>query len=394
MAARKLGWWIGVGLLLVGSPIASGQGMTFTPLGFLPDSFYSDATAVSADGSVVVGFNRKNNGDGEAYRWTQGTGMVGLGDFAGGSFYSTATGVSADGSLVVGYGSTISGFGDRPFRWTQATGLVALPLDPNWSFSRFASGVSADGAVVAGYRFSANGPEGFRWSSGSGYQGVGGLPGGSFFSSTAWGISADGSVLVGESNTTGDVNHAFRWTAGTGIVDLGTLPGGNFSAAVAVSGDGQTVVGWSHSATGYFAMKWTSAAGMVSLGGDGTAYGVSADGSIIVGDFGTGTGRAALWSSGGGIQNIRDLLVADGINMTGWTLTNATAISADGRTIVGFGNGPNGTEGWRVTLAAVPEPTTLLLLGLAGVGTGIGVWHRRRIRQAEAAPNGNEDPLN
>lgn len=45
-------------------------------------------------------------------------------------------------------------------------------------------------------------------------------------------------------------------------------------------------------------------------------------------------------------------------------------------------------------IAAVPEPTTLLLLGLVGVGTGLGVWHRRRIRQAEAAFNGNEAPRN
>lgn len=35
-------------------------------------------------------------------------------------------------------------------------------------------------------------------------------------------------------------------------------------------------------------------------------------------------------------------------------------------------------------IAAVPEPATALLLGLAGVGTGLGIWHRRRSRIAEA----------
>ena len=38
----------------------------------------------------------------EAFRWTEGSGMVGLGDLAGGSFYSVANAVNADGSVVVG----------------------------------------------------------------------------------------------------------------------------------------------------------------------------------------------------------------------------------------------------------------------------------------------------
>jgi hypothetical protein len=52
----------------------------------------SIAWAVSGDGNVVVGTS--NN---EAFRWTSGGGMVGLGD---GSY---ANSVSGDGKIVVGY---------------------------------------------------------------------------------------------------------------------------------------------------------------------------------------------------------------------------------------------------------------------------------------------------
>ena len=55
-------------------------GATFTPLGDLAGgSFSSQALCVSANGTVVVGQARSASGD-EAFRWTAGGGMVGLGD--------------------------------------------------------------------------------------------------------------------------------------------------------------------------------------------------------------------------------------------------------------------------------------------------------------------------
>ena len=62
------------------------------------------------------------------------------------------------------------------------------------------------------------------------------------------------------------------------------------------------------------------------------AYGVSADGSLIVG-FGTSAlGREAfLWTSDAGMQTLRELLIAGGATgLTGWRLTQASAMSADG----------------------------------------------------------------
>lgn len=99
------------------------QAASFQGLGFLPGGMFDGSTAngISADGSVVVGRSRN---DEEAFRWTQATGMVGLGTLPGGAFSSFALGVSADGSVVVGTTSG-SNFG-QAFRWTQATGMVGL----------------------------------------------------------------------------------------------------------------------------------------------------------------------------------------------------------------------------------------------------------------------------
>src|SRR5690242_10715451 len=63
---------------------------TFTDLGVLPGQQYSNANAVSNDGSAVVG-----NSGSHAFRWTMATGMQDLGAFGPSS-------VSADGSVVAG----------------------------------------------------------------------------------------------------------------------------------------------------------------------------------------------------------------------------------------------------------------------------------------------------
>ena len=50
--------------------------------------------------------------------------MVGLGDLPGGNLSSGATAVSADGNVIVGTGSSADGF--EAFLWTPALGMVSL----------------------------------------------------------------------------------------------------------------------------------------------------------------------------------------------------------------------------------------------------------------------------
>ena len=83
----------------------------------------------------------------------------------------------------------------------------------------------------------------------AGFVGLGDLPGGGF-DSKAYGVSADGSVVVCQGESTSG-EEAFRWTLSGGIVGLGDLLGGSFSSrAYGVSADGAVVVGYSVSTEG------------------------------------------------------------------------------------------------------------------------------------------------
>ncbi|MFN9671471.1 MAG: hypothetical protein ACK552_02380, partial [Microcystis sp.] len=130
----------------------------------------------------------------------------------------------------------------------QAASFQGLGDLPGGSFSSEAYGVSANGSVVVGYSSSSAGSQAFRWTQGTGMVGLGDLLGGGFFSRSR-GVSADGSVVVGEGNSSAGAiggNEAFRWTQATGMVGLGDLPGGRFkSSANGVSADGSVVVGYS-----------------------------------------------------------------------------------------------------------------------------------------------------
>ena len=106
-----------------------------------------------------------------------------------------------------------------------------------------ALGVSGDGSVIVGESNSASGNEAFRWTAASGMVGLGELPGGNF-ASTAFGVSGDGAVVVGQDSTATAFLEAFRWTQSGGMVGLGQLPDiGFWSTALAVSADGSTIVG-------------------------------------------------------------------------------------------------------------------------------------------------------
>ena len=276
-----------------------------------------NAPIVSADGSVVVGQGNSASGY-EAFRWTSEGGMVGLGDLPGGTFESSAWGVSADGSVVVGASNSASG--DEAFRWTSGAAEWSA-----WATCRGSSFSSAED-VSPMVRWSwesatrLSGLEAFRWTRGGGMVGLGDLPGGIFWSVAA-GVSADGSVVVGFGNmddATGRCRGVPLDRAAAGMVGLGDLPGGIFNSGT---------------------------------------WDVSADGSVIVGYGNSALGdEAFLWTAGGGMQNLRELLIAGGATgLTGWTLTQATAVSADGRTIVGYGTNPRGQiEAWLAHLDLGP----------------------------------------
>jgi probable HAF family extracellular repeat protein len=322
-----MGW-----TLMAGLPLASQAG-GMVDLGTLGGP-YSSVSAVSANGSVVVGGSSTGGMLGRfdvrhAFAWTQAGGMVDLGTLGG--TFSGAAAVSADGSVVVGGANTAGDAASRAFRWTQAGGMVDLgTLGGGTSSSAHA--VSADGSVVVGDSLTVVASHAFRWTQAGGMVDLGTL-GGTY--SSAQGVSADGSVAIGSANTAGDAaSHAFRWTQAGGMVDLGTL-GGTHSFARAISANGSMVVGESATA-GFFpshAFRWTQASGMVDLGTLGGtssfARAVSADGSVVIGNADT-AGDAAIrafrWTQPSGMVDLGTL---------GGTHSSAQAASADGSVVIG-----------------------------------------------------------
>ncbi len=230
----------------------------------------------------------------------------------------------------------------RAYALMSATAVLAMATAAGWSQSltwlgtlpdggnSYAYGVSADGSVVVGFAYNDIAwQRAFRWTQATGMQDLGTLGGDA---SEAYGVSADGSVVVGSAHNDNGRWRAFRWENGV-MQDLGTL-GGNSSAASAVSANGSVVVGSSD----YGPFRWTQATGMQPLG-VGTHYGVSADGSVVVGMISVGYQyHACRWIVTTNGIDFEDLNTTYASLLTdGSYLEAAHAISPDGRYIVGYG---------------------------------------------------------
>jgi probable HAF family extracellular repeat protein len=255
----------------------------------------------------------------------------------------------------------------RAVRWVDGDIELIGELGSPSQYGR-AQGVSADGAVVVGTSVSPSGREAFRWTAATGMVGLGDLPGG-VFNSDALGVSADGRIVVGDSDSAlspgGNFDEAMRWEAATGMVPLGDLGGNDSwfgSSAAAISADGLTIVGHGREFGAVVIARWTASRGIQMIWpalpftwGSQRAYAVSADGTVVVGRGWTERRdySALVWSPyGGHMRELREVMLTNfGLDPKGWTLNEATGVSADGTVIVGNGINPLGyPEGWMVYL--------------------------------------------
>jgi len=201
----------------------------------------------------------------------------------------------------------------------------------------YGSGLSADGSTVVGSAYvcpdgsttctSTGKTEAYRWTVAGGYQLLGDLNG-SFGSSpsatgsAAFAASSDGSVVVGDAPVGSNSFGAFRWTAAQGMQPLPQPP---VNQAFAISADASMIVGqfgWFNTTTGQ-----TGTFGSTEPASGATPLGVDADGQIVVGD----AGGAFRWTQAGGLQHIITNAPSD-----------ADAISEDGTVIVGEFQLPTG----------------------------------------------------
>lgn len=274
-------------------------GNTYTalnPFGSHPNAV---ATAVSADGTLVVGFSIDSSTFNHAVSWT-GVNATRL-DTVNEFMLSEAAAVSANGGTIVGWGFSSNNFVEEAFFYRNNT-LTNIGVAFGGAFvASKAVGVSADGAVIVGTRgdsFSAPTTlQGFIHTSG-GVTAVDAPTGIAAFGTNGLtltqltGISGNGAVVIGFAssglNPAGN-EQAFKYARSGGTYQaLGTLTGGNWSIARAVNGDGSVIVGQADNAAGNYEAFVHQNGTMTGLGflpggNSSNATGVSADGTVIVG---------------------------------------------------------------------------------------------------------------
>jgi probable HAF family extracellular repeat protein len=312
--------------------------------------------------------------------------------------------VGANGFVVVGnfYG------GAGGFTWMPTHNVAPIGGAVTATVSRDGKSIAGSILDAAGHEIAA------VWTGGREWRTIGTLvPNAAScdrYLSSVYGGNDDGSVLVGLGWNGCKIAHAFRWEQSTGMVDLGAA-NVTSSRANSVSGDGRVVIGWVEHSSGFRqGARWVDRKQEILRGPSdllGEAFGTNRDGSLIVGancdPYKTGGGGGWVWTEASGVQcfpvekpsrlqNIpyitymmatsedgrviggsytfgleaesliwfdgkgfflRDYLRANGLPdaFNGWVNTGfVTSVSPDGRTIVGYGAGPTGFQGFMILL--------------------------------------------
>ena len=191
-------------------------------------------------------------------------------------------------------------------------------VDPTGTEVLFgADAISEDGRLVSGFT-QAN--EGFLLDTlTSTIRFLGALDPSAGFRSLPFAMTPDASVIVGAAQTASSFE-AFRWENGQ-IESLGLLPGAETDATFGVD--------------------------------------VTADGSVVVGTTTplVDAADAFVWDATNGMRMLSDVLEAGGVDLTGWHLAIAGAISRDGRTILGDALDADGNR--FAFVAGIPGPQLL-----------------------------------
>jgi uncharacterized membrane protein len=346
------------------------------------------ATDVSEDGSVVTGLAGLSW---EVFRWTEGTGIVPLGRIA--PAQAGTPDVSDDGTRISGTIASVDSAWATPGLWIEGQGWTEL-MPPMLSDGGelgnalgSAWGMSGDGRTVVGLYWrpgqSDGSAHGFAWHSIAGGSGLG--SGGR--QSRASDVNYDGSVIVGFDENPGFGN---RWPA-VWVDGVKTILGESdmFVEATAVNNDG-TIVGGTYNAEGSdlreaALWRWNGASwdlellgamfGTNPLYGSAQVNDMTPGGEIVVGinSYGGGSADGFIWTPEGGMQEIGDYMLANGISIDpNFDLLSVTAITSDGSVMIGTAREtvePWDYKSWilrqpaRATNAPTPTPIVVSRLG-------------------------------
>jgi len=291
--------------------------------------------------------------------------------------------LSADGRVASG---SVVGGSSGGFRWNEGGHAQALRDAVS------AQGISASGRYVVGSALDAQQREvAAYWDDAGEVHRLGGLAGAVARASVlSLGLTVDDDLEIsGSANTRDDHRVAFDWRPGAGMRRLPALDADDSSGVLGLGNMDGRVLGWSghgdavrrnvlwragevraldeplgsaeltggsHDASTLLglstrtpsqeAFRWTKPAGLQPLLQPASAlprparFGASSDdGRILVGSAGHGAQRVAVvWTDARGAEPLTAWLERNGVAIPpGWTLIAATAISADGSCIGGYG---------------------------------------------------------
>ncbi|MCC6235491.1 MAG: hypothetical protein IT580_22835 [Verrucomicrobiales bacterium] len=304
------------------------------------------------------------------------------------------TGLSGDGRFVIGQAGLRTGETPQPFVWSLGGGMQVLTNDLVRAETRtYAPAISYNGHAV--FWVTADPPhQGYRWTPDRGIEDLGwGTRVREMTLQPRLVVLDAGETLVISrvSMTLGEPPRAHRWTAATGIrilpelfevwgasadsrVLLGRYASWSETLGLLRLGTGNPIqdlpkhqdvnVRWAWAAND--AWSWLSPDGQIVVGYDGTSpwrwtvrsgkwdlipvpedhrtvvLGGIADGATLVGQDISGIGAlsrsaAVLWRDGRGWRDMRKELKAGGINTSGWQFERCSAISSDGKVLIGTG---------------------------------------------------------
>jgi len=299
----------------------------------LPAGYTPTDCARTPTGTIVVGRH-----GGQAFRWTPASGPVDIG---------TASGnirVSRDGNVMAGdVGSTVGIWTTSNPTWTTVPNLGG-----NCSGTVMTtSGLSGDGNVIVGLAYMGSCiAVGFKYDHALGTTTDIG-PALAGFSYRAMGVDFDGDTIVGWNQTPAASRNGAIWTGATPpMTGLLINIGGNARAEAYSSNDAGTIVVGQGGFASPNAWRWDFGVGPTALAhpswnaNNASAQDLTDDGSVIIGTVGTqlsGGVTPAVWDNGTPVQ-LMDYLVSLGTSgLPGTIPGNATAISHDGKTLVGSG---------------------------------------------------------
>jgi probable HAF family extracellular repeat protein len=323
----------------------------------------SYAYDINESGQVVGSAYNSTSADQHAFLYSGAT-MTDLGTFGG--TQSDARGIN-DAGQIVGSAFTSGNATEHIFLYS---GSKMNDLGTLGGMYAFAGGINSTGQAV-GQAINANGDWHAFLYDGSRMNDLGTLGGSQSY---AHDINISGRIVGGAWTIRDAAVHAFSYS-GSKMTDLGTLQGGNWSTAYSVNAGGQiagtaTIAGGSYRA---FLYSGSTMANLGTLGGTASyAWGIN-DGGQVVGSAKTAGNAAdhAFLFSGSTMIDLNSSIDPH----SGWTLAEAHAINNAGQ-IVGFGTNALGKT-HAFLLTPVPEPSTLALLVMGGIGLIAWGWRRK-----------------